>query len=128
MIRTNRREYERFALQPMYTSVSVRVANGQGVEYDGHVHNASEGGIQIELDDILLPGTPVEVTLRLPGFGREGALERSVQARGMVVWLAEDPDEPGPSRMAIAFSNFASAEDHDRLVNHLGSGRYARVA
>jgi hypothetical protein len=112
----------------MYTSVSVRIADGRGIEYDGHILNVSEGGIQIELDDTILPGTPVEVTLWLPGFARSDDLDRAVRARGMVVWLAEDPDEPGPSRLAIAFSNYVSAGDHARLLGHLGSGRYARVA
>lgn len=117
----NRRRYERFATAPMYTPVSVRAPGG--FEQAGHVYDVSEGGVRFELDAALPPGTPIELAVSLPG-----PVASTVEAAGHVVWTAIDPLEPGPVRMAAAFTRFASLADRVRLIERLASGRYSRAA
>jgi hypothetical protein len=108
----------------MYTPVVVRVAGGAAGE--GHVYDISEGGVRFELDQAIAPGTPVEIAIMLPGPSAEQ--DRSVAVSGHVVWALVDPDEPGPVRMAAAFTRFAAAADRERLVMQLARQVYARAA
>jgi hypothetical protein len=119
MNRFNRRRFERFSVLPMYTRISVCAG---GRDYSGHVYDVSEGGVRFELDEPVAPGTPVTLEIGLPGSG--GA----IRARGNVVWASVDPDEPGPTRMAAAFTAFEQAADREALLRHLSSGRLARAA
>lgn len=111
----------------MYTPVCVRVLKDSELTLDGHAYDVSEGGIQFELDRGLAPGTPIAVQLILPPEGDEGT-GRSVFAMATVVWLAADPDEPGPARMAAVFNSFVRLGDRERLIKHLVRGRFARAA
>jgi hypothetical protein len=121
----NRRRFERFSVRPMYTAVHVRRLNGPG-EWDGHVYDISEAGLRFEVDRPLEPGTPVSMRIALPGVGPER--ERTVFALATVIWADDAEDEPGPVRMAAAFTRLGSHEDRERLLTVLGSGRYARAA
>ena len=122
----NRRRFERFSLPPMYTPVAVRLLADDAYEFEGHAYDVSEGGLQFELDYAIEPGTPVALTLLLPGPGSQE--ERSVCVYANVIWVGVDEDEPGPVRMAAAFTRFARAEDKERLFRVIGSGRLARAA
>lgn len=124
----NRRRHERFALPPMYSAVLVnRVINGEPKlqsNYDGHCYDISEGGVQFELDEELPYGTPIELNIELPAINSEPV--RPVTVYANVVWT--DTSEPGPVRMAAAFSRFARSEDKERLFKHITSGRLLRAA
>lgn len=127
----NRRQFDRFALAPMYTPVTVRRLDNSAMCLEGHAYNLSRGGIQFELDLPIEPGTPVAVQIELPAANRAEARvggdgERTISAFGNVVWL--DESEPGPARMAVAISRFACPTDQDRLLGQLSSGRFARAA
>ncbi|MBS0188833.1 MAG: PilZ domain-containing protein [Planctomycetes bacterium] len=131
----NRRRFERFALQPMYTPVCVRevgpadgVVSGEPLE--GHAYDISEGGVRFELDHPVKPGTRVTMQITLPaGDGPITDLkgsERNIIVFGNVVWL--DDSEPGPARMAMTITGYARLGDRERLLRGLGSGRYRRAA
>ncbi len=120
----NRRRFERFATSPMYTPLVVRLAGGNARE--GHAYDISEGGVRFELDEPIPPGTPVEITVTLPGATPDR--DRSFAAAGHVVWSRRDPDEPGPAQMAAAFTRFADAADRVRLLERLAVGRRSRAA
>ncbi|GJQ28198.1 MAG: hypothetical protein HBSAPP03_00820 [Phycisphaerae bacterium] len=114
----NRRRFERLNVPPMYTPVSVRLAGERKFRRDGHSYDLSEGGIQFELDDYIAPGTTVGLRIELPAsFGGEADSQREVFVTGNVVWA--DESEPGPVRLAVAFTKFASEADRDRLLARL---------
>lgn len=130
---SNRRLHQRYAMQPMYTPVLVRLLENEHFTLEGHAYNVSEGGVQFELDHPIAPGTPVafQITIPVPhnapnkhwdGLGPG----RSVFALGNVVWL--DDSEPGPVRMAAAITRFCRPCDRERLLGQLASGRYAIAA
>lgn len=125
---TNRRQFERFALAPMYTPINARLLENQEFTLEGHAYNISEGGVQFELDQPVAPGTPVALQITLPQGAAEADLGpgRSVFVFANVVWI--DDEEPGPVRMAAVFTRFARLGDRDRLLRAMGSGRYARAA
>jgi hypothetical protein len=126
----NRRRFERFVLQPMYTPVSVRLADSQDTALEGHAYDVSEAGVRFELDSPVAPGTAVMMQITLPtGLGepdQDTESGRSVLVQGNVVWL--DDSEPGPVRMAMVITRFVRLGDRDRLLRRLISGRYARAA
>ncbi len=121
----NQRQFERFALAPMYTAVSV-VAAGQGQEGSepvaGHAYDISIAGARIELDQGFQPGDVVHATFELPG-----GVER-IEVDGPVVWVNDDEDDPAARRMAIRFTSFRSESDFQRLCRYLGSGVLYRAA
>lgn len=124
----NRRRYERFALSPMYTPVAVRVLSEDGFKHEGHAYDIGEGGVRFELDRAIAPGTPVAIQITLPaGAGIPAGQGRGVFVFANVIWN-QDEDEPGPVRMAAAFSRFARAGDRDRLLGYLSGTRHARAA
>jgi hypothetical protein len=126
MYRINRRRFERFSLPVGYSPVTVRLVADDTYAFDGHAYDVCEGGVRFELDRLIEPGTPVSLRITFPGAGDEES--RSVLVVANVVWALDDPDEPGPVRMAAAFTRFASAADKARLLDQLGAGRYARAA
>ena len=115
----NRRRFERFALRPMYSAVTVRPHAG-GETLEGHAYDVSEGGLRFELDSAIEPGTAVEITLLLPAA-------EPIEVRANVIW-ADDDGVPGPVRMAAAFTAFAGAAHRERLLRQISAGRYARAA
>lgn len=123
----NRRRYERFSLLPMYTPIQVRGVMDSAISLHGHAYDISEGGIRFELDEPVKPGTAISLFITLPGSDATGQ-DRSVQVFANVIWVDEDIDEPGPVRMAAAFTRFARVGDLEKLLKLLSSGRYARAA
>ena len=119
---SNRRQHERVSVAPMYTHVGVTVP-GMGAPMQGHSYDVSEGGVQIELDDAIEAGTTVELELVLPLLGRIRLAdeERIVRVTGNVVWV--DDSEPGPVRLAVAFTRFASEADRARLIEQIAPRR-----
>lgn len=126
----NRRRHARLSLPPMYTLCAVRLLDETQFRLEGHTYDISEGGIQFELDEPIAPGTQVAVQIFLPNklgnsFEPDGP-GRAIFVFGNVVWL--DDSEPGPVRMAVAFTRFARAGDEERLRRRLteaGTGRAA---
>jgi c-di-GMP-binding flagellar brake protein YcgR len=114
----NRRQHERVSVAPMYTHVGVTVTGSDDV-MEGHSYDVSEGGVQIELDDAIEPGTQVSIQLVLPLIERIRLAdeERIVRVIGNVVWV--DSSEPGPVRLAVVFTRFASEADRGRLVEQI---------
>ena len=123
----NRREHERFIVAPMYTPICVRLLDDTRFTLDGHAYDISENGIQFELDRPIAPGTPVAVQIMLAPGADQGP-GRSVFVLANVVWLTDDPEEPGPSRMAAVFTSFARLGDKERLIRQLVRSRFARAA
>lgn len=128
---SNRRRHSRYRLSPMYTPVRVKYPNEQEFELEGHAYNISEGGLQFELDNGIPQGTQVAIEVTLPmgpgPAGWDGAgPARTVVAYGNVIWM--DNEEPGPVRMALAFTRFENPGDQERLRERLATGRYALAA
>lgn len=124
----NRRRFERFRLPPMYTPIAIRPMAAGEPGLDGHAYDISEGGVRFEVDHAIAPGTPVAIEITLPAVQETKEPERRVQAFGSVVWTDEDPDEPGPVRMAAVFTRFAGLADRARLLGQLSSGGFSRAA
>jgi hypothetical protein len=113
-----RRRHERFRLPVMYTSVIAAPkavpASESGVSVlEGHAYDISEGGVRIELDTPLDVGHAVDLLLNLPGAGD------NIRASGEVAWFNQPDDDPGPRRMAVAFTQFSTPADQARLANYL---------
>lgn len=124
-VKTNieQRQYERFTLAPMYSSVTVRrEINNKTQELHGHAYDVSEAGVRFELDEAIDPGESIAVDLSLPGT------QTSVGATGEVVWVNDEIDDPAARRLAIQFTEFRSEEDRFRLLNYLGSAQVRRAA
>lgn len=120
----NRRRFERFSLRPMYTAISLRRASdSHGSRLDGHAYDIGEGGVNVEIDEPVLAGEPIEIEIDLPGCARR------IAATGRVVRCEEDPaDVLGPCRMAIEFEHFANEHDLPALRRYLGEGWLMRAA
>ncbi|CAG0999193.1 hypothetical protein PHYC_02761 [Phycisphaerales bacterium] len=124
---SNRRRHERLAVPPMYTPVAVRLMNEQKFTREGHSYDVSEGGVQFELDEAIAPGTTVAVRIELPNsFGADPEAAREVYAVGNVVWV--DDSEPGPVRLAVVFTRFASEQDREALLTRIRSAVRTRNA
>lgn len=126
----SRRRHQRLALPPMYSAVRVRFLHDEAFTLEGHAYDISEGGAQFELDQAIDPGTPIALEVSLPNsFGAEGEIDgpgRAIFVLGNVVWV--DDSEPGPVRLAIAFTRFARAGDRERLLNRLQRVVKAKLA
>ena len=123
-----RRRYPRFEVQPMYTSLTVRFLECEKFDYEGHAYDISEGGCRFELDRGIEMGTAIALQLTLPTMNNQIlGPGRAVFVFGNVVWL-EDEDEPGPVRMAVAFTRFVRVGDRERLLAELRTGRYKAAA
>ena len=101
----DRRRRRRVNLQPMYTTVSVRVLSKRDVPLDGHAINLSETGVVVEVDSVIPIGQAVTLELTVAGLGRlreETWPTYSVAAEVVRVDdLAEFPQ--GPYRVAMRF-------------------------
>lgn len=126
---TERRLHERFATAPMYTTISARTEREVGFSRHGHAYDISEGGVRFELDRPMQPGTPVAVQIALPSATVEASPKgpaRTIFATGQVVWC--EASEPGPAKLAVAFSGFAHESDRQRLLGPLRTHAFCRVA
>ncbi len=125
---SDRREYVRYELPPMYTRITVRPLDSDEFLWDGHAYDVSEGGVRFELDQAIEPGTEVAVRIDLPAtLGERSTDRRSAFAFANVVWLEEE-DAPGPVRMAAVFTRFAREGDKELLLRRLHEGRYSLAA
>ncbi|MCC6425339.1 MAG: PilZ domain-containing protein [Phycisphaerales bacterium] len=123
----NRRQHERFTVSPMYCPVSLRPITEDRFSYEGHAYDVSEGGVMFEMDQGFEPGTGVALQITLPGdHPHELDSDRSIYVMGNVIWM--DDSEPGPVRMAIAFTRFARFGDRERLLRGLSRGTLMRRA
>ncbi len=95
---SDRREFERFTVPPMYSSIQI-VRRGRFSE--GHLYNVSLGGMRFELDRALTKGAEVDVDFTLPGCADH------ICAKARVVRVFAKDDDPGPRRMAVEFESFA---------------------
>ena len=119
----NRRRFERFALPVGYTTIIVQRGDGESLPLlTGHVYDISESGLRFELDEPLNTDERVIASVVLP-------CERDpIVVHGRVVWLNDELDDPGPRRMALRFDEFATVQDHHRLVRYLSRGQLIRAA
>jgi hypothetical protein len=126
----NRRQFERFRVTPSYTAIALRLLDEPAFSQFGHTYDLSEGGVQFEVDRALEPGTQVALRIDLPEALLSAAGDigpgRAVFVFGNIVWM--DDSEPGPVRMAVAFTRFARAGDRERLTRTFSSGVLRRAA
>jgi hypothetical protein len=129
----DRRRFERFLVEPSYTSVGLRTLDREVFDWSGHAFDLSEGGIRFEMDRGFDPGTPVAMRIDLPRcvpgmeFTADRGPGRAVFVTGNIVWA--DDQEPGPVQMALAITRFCRAGDRDRLVKlFMRGGRSLRAA
>jgi len=124
---TNRRQHERFRVNPGYTSMALRRHPDEtDFGFEGHVYDISEGGICFELDQPVEPGSTVSVRLDLPPTLDTTGPGRAVFLTGNVVWC--DEDELGACRMAMAVTRYDRAGDKERLIRSLTRERFVRAA
>lgn len=124
----NRRCFQRFTLEPMYTPVLVRVQGHELEAIEGHVYDISEGGVRFELDRAVPEGSEITLQVTLPTTDpREIGPGRALSASGRVVWV-DDSDGIPPVKMAAEFSRFVHADDRDRLIKAFSSGRFRMAA
>ena len=136
----NRRSGDRFRFSPAYTRVvvipstrpegsatgSVIVVDGieLGSEFDldvgtpehgleGHGYDISMSGMRFELDEELPVGSEVTVHVHPP------AEADPIVMRGTVVRVFAHDDDPGPRRMAVQFTSFATPRDRERLARRI---------
>ncbi len=123
----NRRQFERFAVNPGYTSTAVRVHPDQSTfETQGHIFDISEGGICFELDMPIEPGSTISMQIDIPSTVGDTGPGRAVFVTGNVVWC--DIEEPGPAKMAMAITRYDRAGDKRRMIHALGNTGYRRAA
>ncbi len=125
----NRRQHERFRVNPGYTSTSVRVhPDEETFSREGHIYDLSESGVCFELDIPIEPGSTVSMQIDLPGLAtnRDIGPGRAVFVTGNVVWC--DIDEPGAAKMALAITRYDRAGDKERLIRAMTSNRFQRAA
>lgn len=119
----NRRRHERYCLAPMYTSVTARAGqNDDQCEWSGHAYDISESGARIELDDEFATGETLELHFSFP------ADDFDIRTKAHVVRLFDLDDDPGPRRMGVEFTDFASDIDRQRLLTWLGRKQLLRAA
>ncbi|MBY0307720.1 MAG: PilZ domain-containing protein [Phycisphaerales bacterium] len=126
-LNTDRRRYPRFALEAMYTTLSVRTLDADEFTLDGHSYDISEGGIRFELDRAVERGTQVAMRINLPTMNYDGEPDDAVYVFATVVWI-DDEDEPGAVKMAAVFNRWARVGDRERLLAELAKGHYRRQA
>lgn len=123
----NRREYERFAVNPGYTSTAVRVHPDETTfDRQGHVYDISEGGICFELDIPLEPGSTISMQIDLPTNVGDTGPGRAVFVTGNVVWC--NIDEPGAAKMAMVITRYDREGDQQRMIRALSGTGLRRVA
>lgn len=125
---TDRRQYPRFVLEPMYTPLAVRTQDNEAFDIEGHAYDISEGGARFELDRPFPPGTKLAMQITLPSISDSDiGPGRTILVFANVVWLDEDDQVP-PHKMAAVFTHFARAGDRERLIRQFATGRYRAAA
>ena len=101
----DRRRRRRVAVQPMYSSVHLRMLSKAGVPLEGHVLDISETGISVQIDSQVPVGQAVTVEFTIAGMGRLRKEEwPTIVAAAEVVRIDDLADFPqGPYRTALRF-------------------------
>lgn len=113
------RQFPRASLNAPYTQIHARRLGAKNFNLHGHAYDISAGGMRFELDRAFEAGEMIEVHIELPGMPCP-----RIAASGQVVRL-HDPDDPGPVRMAMAFTTMATPRDRfllDSYVRHRAAG------
>ena len=108
------RMHPRLTLPAMYTLARVRQEGDDRYRWTGYIYDISESGMRIELDEALPAGATIEVRALLPG-----QQQIAICASATVVRQHDEPGEPGPVRMGVAFTRFAHHADRARLHAYL---------
>ena len=116
----NRRDADRIALTPAYSSVAVMPDEAES-PLDGHVYDISGKGLRFEVDEPLPVGAAIVLELQLPAGS-------PIRATARVVRVFDEVDDPGPRRMGAEFTAFDSAIDEARLERLLDSCAVSRAA
>ena len=111
-----KRVHPRHKLPAMYSMIRVRIADRPSEMAQGHIYDVSRSGLRFELDHPIDPGTRVDIRAMLPGFQHA-----SIVARGTVVRIHDDHDEPGPVRMGLRFDGFADGFYEARFDDYLAA-------
>tara|TARA_R110002073_G_scaffold1715_3_gene12280 strand:+ start:40812 stop:41201 length:390 start_codon:yes stop_codon:yes gene_type:complete len=123
----NRRQFERFAVNPGYTGAGVRLHPDETTfDRDGHVYDISEGGICFELDDPIEPGNTISMRIDIPSNVGDTGPGRAVFVTGNVIWC--DTEEPGAAKMAMVITRFDREGDKQRMIRALSETGYQRAA
>ncbi len=123
----NRRRFERFAVNPGYTSAGVRQHPDETTfTTEGHIYDISEGGICFELDIPIEPGNTISMRIDIPSTVGDTGPGRAVFVTGNVVWC--DIEEPGPAKMAMVITRYDRQGDKQRMIRALASTGYRRAA
>ncbi|MBI1335428.1 MAG: hypothetical protein GC164_00525 [Phycisphaera sp.] len=104
----------RLRLPAMYTLVRLRMVGDKRYRWTGYAYDISRSGMRFELDDALKPGSQVEGRVMLPGYPNV-----TVAVKGSIVRMHDDVNEPGPVRMGMVFTEYATVEDSTRLEDYL---------
>ncbi len=110
-----RRVHPRRSVSAMYSLVEAKPLGGTGLPCSGHVYDVSLGGVRVELDEHVAPGTELELALHLPS--EPGA----IRARGTVTRVYDADDDPVCRRAGVRFERFDDASDELRLRRFLGA-------
>ena len=128
---TNRRRFERFSLPAAYTEVKVSPSGDDERWLFGHAYDVSEGGLRLELDEQIEPGSAIRVRISLPRgtahIDDPQDLLCEIEAEGHIVW--QDQDEPGgPVSLAATFTRFCASGDRERLIRRVLDAGFSRAA
>ncbi len=96
---------------PVRVTATIEAAGPAGRPQPGRIVNLSRGGLSLELDAALDPGSPVRVILHLPG-------RAALTVVGRVAWV-DRAFTPGHGSAGVAFKD----ELHSDLVAALASER-----
>ena len=115
----DRRRHRRFAVQPQYSHIMVRRANGDAIE--GHLHDVSAGGIRFECDGELEAGENFDFEIELPGtrvpLRGQGSVIRNLDEDGVGHWST-----------AAKFEQFETRFEAASLIRFLEQGFLLRAA
>lgn len=111
---SNRRVHQRRSVAAMYSAVEAKPIGGFGPTASGHIYDVSLGGVRIDLDDPVAPGTDLRLALHLP------AESKAIRVTGTVMRVFDADDDPICQRTGVRFVAFEDAADETRLRRFLG--------
>ena len=121
---SEQRRQPRRRVAAMYSLLRAKTPEDSIFRFTGHIYDVSMSGMRFELDAPLEPGTTLNVRCVLPGL--DHAMFRAL---GRVVRIHDDDqDAAGPVRMGMAFEEFQSDIDRQRLAQYLSHSGLAAAA
>lgn len=91
------------AERPLRVPAHLKVRYGQGGE-EGVASNLSEGGVFIQSEQPLAPGTPLRLQID------PGDSDTCIELDAAVIWARELPNMDGPAGFGVCFQNVGAAE------------------